>query len=176
MIAFISHKKKLSLSNTNLHQVYKIKGHSFNPSLLKLAHFLSMKRVLGALTVCLQQLLLGGHGVRAVFGWQHHSQANVVLLRGGGPPHDGQQPHRVGLRSRTEALHTEPGGVAQARRRRKQALTWRTKRRNHFLICHNSFASVSSLLSYTVHVLECCANLFILMWLISINLWGHFFL
>lgn len=78
-----------------------------------------------ALTVSLQQLLLGRDGERAVFGRQHHSQADVVLLRGGGPTDDGQQPHGVGLRSSTETLHAEPGGVAQAWRRREQALAWR---------------------------------------------------
>lgn len=85
-----------------------------------------MKRRLNAplpLTVGLQQLLLGGDGERAVFGRQHHSQAHVVLLRGGGPADDGQQPHRVGLRGYAEPLHTEPSGVAQARRGREQALT-----------------------------------------------------
>lgn len=77
------------------------------------------------LTVGLQQLLLGGDGERAVFGRQHHRQADVVLLGGRGPPHHRQQSHGVRLRSRAEALHAEPGGVAQARRRRKQALPWR---------------------------------------------------
>lgn len=76
------------------------------------------------LTVCLQQLLLGGDGERAVFGWQHHSQAHIMLLRGVGPTDDGQQPHRVGLRGCAEPLHAEPSGVTQAWWGRKQALAW----------------------------------------------------
>ena len=75
------------------------------------------------LTVGLQQLLLGGDGEGPVLGGQNHGQADVVLLGGGGPAHHCQQPHRVGVRRRAEALHAEPGGVAQARGRRKQALS-----------------------------------------------------
>lgn len=80
------------------------------------------------LTVGLQQLLLSGDGQWAILGWQNHSQANIVLLRGGSSPDDGQQTHRVGVRSRTETLHTEPGGVAQTWRRREQALPWRWRK------------------------------------------------
>lgn len=70
--------------------------------------------VTAVLTIGLQQLLLGGDGERAIFSGQHHSQADIVLLRGRGPTDDGQQSHRVGLWSCAEALHAEPGGVAQA--------------------------------------------------------------
>lgn len=75
------------------------------------------------LTVCLQQLLLGGDGERAIFSRQNHSQADVVLLWGCGPANDGQQSHRVGLRSWAETLHAEPGGVTQTWWRREQALS-----------------------------------------------------
>lgn len=85
--------------------------------------------VAAGLTVGLQQLLLGGDGERAVFGRQHHGQTDVVLLGGRGPADHRQQSHRVRLRSSAEALHAEPGGVAQARRRGKQALPWRWRKR-----------------------------------------------
>lgn len=84
--------------------------------------------VTALLTVGLQQLLLGWDGERAVFGRQHHSQADIVLFWGRGPTDQSQQPHRMSLRSRTEALDAKPGGVAQAWRRRKQAFPCRRKR------------------------------------------------
>lgn len=101
--------------------------------------------IAAGLTVGLQQLLLGGDGERAVFCRQHDRQADIVLLRGRGPAHHSQQSHRVRLRSSAEALYAKPGGVAQARWRRKQALPWRQrgrKRRRRAKRageCHSSF-------------------------------------
>lgn len=99
--------------------------------------------VTAVLTVGLQQLLLGGDGERAIFGRQHHSQANVVLLWGSGPTDNGQQSHRVGLRSRAEALHAEPGGVAKAWRRREQALPWRWKRKGGKTGCSSGISKTT---------------------------------
>lgn len=79
------------------------------------------------LTVRLKQLFLGGDSDGAIFGRQDHSQADIVLFWGCGPPDDGQQPHRVRLWSWAEPLHAEPGGVTQTWWRREQALSWKYK-------------------------------------------------
>ncbi len=89
---------------------------------------LKLLNVTAVLTVGLQQLLFGGDSERAIFGGEHHSQAHIVLLWGRGPTDYGQQSHRVGLRSCAETFHAEPGGVAEAWRRREQALPWKRKR------------------------------------------------
>lgn len=97
-----------------------------------------------ALTVCLQQLLLGGDGEWAVFGGENHGQADVVLLWGGGPSDEGQQTHRVGLRGRAESLHAEPGGEAETRGRRKRALTWRREERTVFRVWPDDESLIST--------------------------------